>query len=60
MGLVHIALADASGVKERALRFPGDRERIRWHASQTALDMVRRYFLYNQQGKPARPSGAQG
>ncbi len=59
VGLVHIALADASGSKERAIRFPGDRERIRWHASQAALDMVRRYFIYVQPMKPARPSGAQ-
>jgi hypothetical protein len=29
------------------VRFPGDREAIRWHASQLALDMVRIHFLYN-------------
>jgi nicotinamide-nucleotide amidase len=60
VGLVHIALADAAGNQERALRFPGDRERIRWHASQTALDMVRRYFLYARREKPAWPAHSQG
>ena len=37
----------AGGVKERGVRFPGDRESIRWQASQAALDMVRVHFLYN-------------
>jgi nicotinamide-nucleotide amidase len=55
VGLVYIALADANGVRERTLRFPGDRERIRWHASQAALDMLRRYFIYARHGKPSRP-----
>ena len=68
VGLVHIALAHAAGIQERGLNFPGDRERVRWHASQAALDMVRRYFIYihsnqaiyAQQGKPALPGSAQG
>lgn len=47
VGTVHIALAHAGGVKERGVRFPGDRESIRWQASQAALDMVRIHFLYN-------------
>jgi nicotinamide-nucleotide amidase len=47
VGTVHIALSHAGGVKERGVRFPGDREAIRWHASQLALDMVRIHFLYN-------------
>ena len=47
VGTVHIALSHPGGVKERGVRFPGDREAIRWHASQLALDMVRLYFLYN-------------
>lgn len=46
VGTVHIAVASAGAVKERAARFPGDRETIRWHASQIALDMVRVHFLY--------------
>jgi nicotinamide-nucleotide amidase len=60
VGLVHIAIADASGSKDRTGRFPGDRERIRWFASQMALDMVRRYFLYAQQSVGSRPGGTQG
>ena len=51
VGTVHISIADASGSKERALYFSGERERIRWQASQTALDLVRRYFLYAAQPK---------
>jgi nicotinamide-nucleotide amidase len=53
VGTVHIALSHAGGVKERSVRFPGDREAIRWHASQLALDMVRLHFLYNG-GEPPR------
>jgi len=54
VGTVHIALSHAGGVKERAARFPGDREAIRWHASQLALDMVRLHFLYNGGEPPAQ------
>lgn len=54
VGTVHIALSHAGGVKERGVRFPGDREAIRWHASQLALDMVRLHFLYNGGEPPAR------
>ena len=51
VGTVHVAIADASGSKERGVHYPGERDRIRWQASQTALDMVRRYFLYASQPK---------
>jgi nicotinamide-nucleotide amidase len=51
VGTVHIAVAHAGGVKERGLLFPGDRESIRWQASQIALDMVRRHFLYGNSGR---------
>jgi len=51
VGLVHIAIADERGPRERAFRFPGDRERIRQHATQAALDMVRRYFLFPAHGR---------
>ena len=55
VGTVHIALATGDGGKERGFHFPGDRERIRWQASQIALDMVRRHFLYSTQTKaPAK------
>ena len=56
VGTVHIALAHAGGVKERGVRFPGDREAIRWHASQLALDMVRIHFLYSGRERPSRGS----
>ena len=56
VGTVHVAIADASGSKERGVLFPGDRDRIRWQASQTALDLVRRYFLFAAQPK----SGTKG
>jgi nicotinamide-nucleotide amidase len=46
VGTVHIALAHMAGVVERALTLPGDRDAIRWQASQVALDMVRMYLLY--------------
>ena len=59
VGLVYIALADANGSRDRTLRFPGDRERIRWHASQAALDMLRRYFMYARHGKPSWPAVVQ-
>ncbi len=55
VGTVHIAIADEKGTNERAVQLPGDRDRIRWQASQVALDLVRRYFLYSSQSKkPAR------
>jgi nicotinamide-nucleotide amidase len=49
VGTVHIALASAEGVKEKAARFPGDREMIRFQASQIALDLVRTHLLYSAQ-----------
>ena len=54
VGTVHIALSHAGGIKERGVRFPGDREAVRWHASQLALDMVRIHFLYNGGEPPSR------
>ena len=56
VGTVHVAISHAGGVKERGTRFPGDREAIRWHAAQLALDMVRIHFLYNGGEPPARSS----
>jgi nicotinamide-nucleotide amidase len=46
VGTVHIALSHSAGVVERALTLPGDRDAIRWQASQVALDMVRMHLLY--------------
>ncbi len=54
VGTVHVGLASAAGVRERALRLPGDREMVRMQASQAALDMVRVHFLYNGQAPPKR------
>jgi nicotinamide-nucleotide amidase len=51
VGTVHVAIADAFGSKERGTRYPGERDRIRWQATQAALDLVRRYFLYAPQAK---------
>jgi nicotinamide-nucleotide amidase len=51
VGTVYIALANETVSKERMFLFPGDRDRIRWQASQAALDMVRRYFLYTSRPK---------
>jgi len=51
VGLVHIAIADSRGSREHAIRFPGDRERIRLYATQSALDLVRRHFLYPAVGR---------
>jgi nicotinamide-nucleotide amidase len=56
VGTVHIALAFPGGVKERYVQLPGDREMIRFHASQVALDVVRLHFLYNANPQPRRVS----
>lgn len=45
VGTVHIAVASPQHTQHRAFRFLGDRERIRWQASQAALDMVRRELM---------------
>jgi nicotinamide mononucleotide (NMN) deamidase PncC len=49
VGTVHIALAGPSGTKGRSARFVGDRDMIRFQASQSALDMVRVHYLYSSQ-----------
>ena len=45
IGLVYIALADAQGPQVKELNLPGDRERIRWWASQHALELIRHHVL---------------
>jgi len=42
VGLVFHALASEDGTEVVERRFPGDRKRVRWFASQQALDMVRK------------------
>jgi nicotinamide-nucleotide amidase len=45
IGLVYIGLADGAGTMVKEVRLTGDRERIRWWASQHALEMARRRLL---------------
>jgi len=45
VGLVFIALADDAHTEHKRLVIPGDRELIRWRASQAALDMLRRRLI---------------
>jgi nicotinamide-nucleotide amidase len=46
VGTVHLALAGPRGEADhRKIRFPGDRERVRWFAAQLALEMLRRRLL---------------
>jgi nicotinamide-nucleotide amidase len=45
IGLVYIALADGTDTQVKEINIPGDRERIRFWASQHALEMIRRAVL---------------
>jgi len=45
VGLVYIALAEDAHTEHRRLMLPGDRELIRWRASQAALDLLRRRLI---------------
>ncbi|HTZ49229.1 MAG TPA: competence/damage-inducible protein A [Verrucomicrobiae bacterium] len=54
VGTVHIAVAGAAEVRERLAHLPGDREAIRFYASQIGLDMVRMHFLYNGNAQTRR------
>jgi len=45
VGLVFHALASASGTDVVEKNFMGDRKRIRWYATQQALDMIRRRLM---------------
>jgi nicotinamide-nucleotide amidase len=45
VGLVYIALADEAHTEHKKLTIPGDRELVRWRASQAALDMLRRRLI---------------
>jgi nicotinamide-nucleotide amidase len=42
VGTVAIAAVTAAATRSRVFRFPGDREQVKFQASQAALDMVRR------------------
>jgi nicotinamide-nucleotide amidase len=45
VGTVFIALADDVQTQHRKLHLPGDRQLIRWRASQAALDLLRRRLI---------------
>ncbi len=45
VGLVYVALADDAHTEHKRFIIPGDRELIRWRASQAALDMLRRRLI---------------
>jgi len=45
VGLVFHALASDTGTEVVERKFPGDRKRIRWFASQQGLDMVRKKLM---------------
>lgn len=45
VGLVYIALADDLQTQHRKLMLPGDRDLVRWRASQAALDLLRRRLI---------------
>jgi nicotinamide-nucleotide amidase len=45
IGLVYIAVANGAETQVKELHLHGDRERIRWWASQHALEMIRRTLL---------------
>ncbi|HVF55160.1 MAG TPA: competence/damage-inducible protein A [Pyrinomonadaceae bacterium] len=45
VGLVYIALSDDAHTEHRRLMLPGDRQLIRWRASQAALDLLRRRLI---------------
>jgi nicotinamide-nucleotide amidase len=45
VGVVYVALDGAAGTRVRPALFPGDRERIRHQATQSALEMLRRGLL---------------
>jgi nicotinamide-nucleotide amidase len=45
VGLVYIGLDGAAGTRVRRAQFPGDRDRVRFQATQAALEMIRRGLL---------------
>ncbi len=45
VGTVFIALASEVKIEHRKLQLPGDRQLIRWRASQAALDLLRRRLI---------------
>ena len=46
VGLVYIGLAGAGATEVKEVNLTGDRDRIRWWATQHALEMLRRHLLH--------------
>jgi len=57
VGTVHVAVAGPSGDDHRALRLPGDRERVRRFSAQIALEMLRRRLLADAAAAVAAVAG---
>ena len=55
VGTVHIAVAGPgeNGIEHRKVRFPGNREQVRRHSAQLALEMLRRRLLAVAAGRAA-------
>jgi nicotinamide-nucleotide amidase len=51
VGTVAIAVAGANGTGSRLFRFHGEREQVKFQASQAALDMVRRMMATEESSK---------
>jgi len=47
VGTVFIALSGPDGTASRRYQFWGDRDQVKMISAQTALEWVRRYFLFN-------------
>jgi nicotinamide-nucleotide amidase len=45
VGTVFIAISSEAGTEHRRLKVPGDRNLIRWRATQAALDLLRRRLI---------------
>ncbi|WP_213804417.1 competence/damage-inducible protein A [Granulicella sp. dw_53] len=45
IGLVYLALASATSTEVREINIPGDRDRVRWWATQHALELIRRTVI---------------
>jgi nicotinamide-nucleotide amidase len=58
VGTVYVALASPGGTKGRLVHLPGDREAIRFYASQIALDIVRMHFLFQSPAEQNRKTNS--
>jgi len=56
VGTVAVAVAEPRGTRSRMFRFHGERDLVKFQASQAGLDMVRRVL----QGHPSAPGSAAG